>query len=142
MPQEKPKLAQLHISFIAQPRMPPQLQAKPRGASRGRFYLLGYNVLCAIFWLRIFLSTITALIASPKTSAVYASLEPWTRWTQTLAVLEILHAALGIPRPLSELIATPKLTRNLRSDPVSRVHYIHAGLCSFRSGLGYQLCIP
>lgn len=122
--------------------MPPQLHAKPHGASRSRLYLLTYNILCAIFWLRILLSTITTLVASPQVSAVYASLETWTRWTQTLAVLEILHAALGIPRPLSELIATSQLTsRIFRSHPISRIYYIHASFCPFCSGLGYQLCI-
>ncbi|KAJ5156383.1 hypothetical protein N7492_009186 [Penicillium capsulatum] len=78
--------------------MPPHLQPKPQGASPAHFYLWAYNILCAILWLRVFLSTITAVIVSPNVSAVFASLEPWTRWTQTLAVLEILHAALGFTR--------------------------------------------
>ncbi|PWY87884.1 PTPLA-domain-containing protein, partial [Aspergillus sclerotioniger CBS 115572] len=32
----------------------------------------------------------------PQTT--YTTLEPWTRWTQTLAILEILHAATGLTR--------------------------------------------
>lgn len=87
--------------------MPPQLQAKPQAIPQSHSYLLAYNILCAIFWLHVFLRTIIALIVFHDVSAVFASLEPWTRWTQTLAVLDILHAALGIPRPLSELIANP-----------------------------------
>jgi len=58
-------------------------------ASRG--YLLFYNIVSALLWLRILLTVIT-LYWYPQ---IYTSIEPWTRWTQTLAVLEVLHAATG-----------------------------------------------
>ncbi|CAG7951790.1 unnamed protein product [Penicillium salamii] len=61
-----------------------------------RLYLLAYNTTCAIIWARILFTTITTLISS-DVSSVYA-LEPWTRFAQTLAVAEILHAATGIVR--------------------------------------------
>ncbi|CAG7955301.1 unnamed protein product [Penicillium olsonii] len=65
-------------------------------AQPARLYLLAYNTICAIIWARILLTTITTLIAS-DVSSVYA-LEPWTRFAQTLAVAEIIHAATGIVR--------------------------------------------
>ncbi|KAL3475018.1 tyrosine phosphatase-like protein [Aspergillus californicus] len=62
-------------------------------SSASRAYLLLYNTTNTLLWLRILLTVITS---SP--SSIYTTLEPWTRWTQTLAVVEILHAATGITR--------------------------------------------
>lgn len=60
-------------------------------------YLVTYNTINALLWLYIFSSIILSPFQSPQTT--YATLEPWTRWTQTIAILEILHAALGKPSP-------------------------------------------
>jgi len=54
------------------------------------FYLILYNALGAILWARILVSTLTT---SP--SSLYPYIEPWARGTQSLAIAEILHAALG-----------------------------------------------
>ncbi|KAJ0424078.1 tyrosine phosphatase-like protein [Aspergillus carlsbadensis] len=59
-----------------------------------RAYLLFYNILSALLWLRILLTVIT----SHWDSQIYTTFETWTRWTQTLAVLEVLHAATGLTR--------------------------------------------
>ncbi|PYI25511.1 PTPLA-domain-containing protein [Aspergillus indologenus CBS 114.80] len=65
-------------------------------------YLLLYNTTNALLWTRILLTILTTIIlasgvpSSPET--LYTTLEPWTRWTQTLASLEILHSALGLTR--------------------------------------------
>lgn len=73
-------------------------------------YLL-YNTLSSILWLRILLGVIAALLFSPHPSPnnVYPHLELQTRWTQTLAIVEILHAATGLSHFHSP--AMPKLTR-------------------------------
>lgn len=56
-------------------------------------YLVVYNTINALLWVYIFSSIVLSPFQSPQTT--YATLEPWTRWTQTIAILEILHAALG-----------------------------------------------
>ncbi|KAH8423925.1 putative membrane protein [Aspergillus melleus] len=73
-------------------------------------YLLAYNALGAILWLRILLTLLLHLVPlinpspspSPFTSStltsIYTTLEPQTRWAQTLAIADILHAAAGITR--------------------------------------------
>ncbi|KAK1143067.1 hypothetical protein N8T08_007136 [Aspergillus melleus] len=72
-------------------------------------YLLAYNALGAILWLRILLTLLLHLVplispsASPSPvpsilTSIYTTLEPQTRWAQTLAVADILHAAAGITR--------------------------------------------
>ncbi|KAI9044480.1 putative membrane protein [Aspergillus affinis] len=71
-------------------------------------YLLAYNALGAILWLRILLTLLPflpllqpslSLSPSPSTlTSIYTTLEPQARWAQTLAVADILHAAAGITR--------------------------------------------
>jgi very-long-chain (3R)-3-hydroxyacyl-CoA dehydratase len=71
----------------------PQSHASSPGIKR--IYLLIYNAVCAALWLRILVTVIFTLVSSPDVSAVYTSVEPWARFTQTLAVAEINHAARG-----------------------------------------------
>ncbi|KAL4873376.1 tyrosine phosphatase-like protein [Aspergillus spectabilis] len=66
-------------------------------------YLLTYNLLNTLLWLRILLTLLTLFISTipestPTSTTIYKTLEPWIRWTQTLSVLEILHAATGLTR--------------------------------------------
>lgn len=81
--------------------MPPAKESP--GWTAKRVYLLAYNATCALLWLRILLSIISILLSQTDTAnpnpsipiLVYTTVEPWARWTQTLAVAEILHAATG-----------------------------------------------
>ncbi|PSS05243.1 tyrosine phosphatase-like protein [Coniella lustricola] len=58
-------------------------------------YLIGYNTVSALLWLSI--STWTALTAAVDgLDQVYASLRVVVLFTQTLAALEIVHAAIGL----------------------------------------------
>ena len=68
-------------------------------SSISRTYLLLYNATCAALWLSILIKTVTTWIQSPNITAVYESAEPLTRYTQTIAVVEILHAALSTSTP-------------------------------------------
>lgn len=76
----------------------PQSHASSFGVKR--IYLLSYNTVCAALWLYILVTVILTLVSSPDVSVVYTSVEPWTRFTQTLAVAEIIHAACGTVFPL------------------------------------------
>ncbi|KAL2868353.1 putative membrane protein [Aspergillus lucknowensis] len=57
-------------------------------------YLLLYNSISALLWLRVLL-TVVSTYSDPF---IYTAVGRWARWTQTLAALEILHAATGITR--------------------------------------------
>ncbi|RAL10896.1 putative membrane protein [Aspergillus homomorphus CBS 101889] len=61
-------------------------------------YLTIYNTINALLWARILLTLLTTLLSPhpSTTTRVYTALEPTTKWTQTLANLELLHSALGI----------------------------------------------
>lgn len=59
-------------------------------------YLLLYNATSCLLWLYILISIITS-----TTTPLYPTIEPYTRWTQTLSIADIFHAATGLPLPLS-----------------------------------------
>ncbi|GKZ75730.1 hypothetical protein AnigIFM56816_000389 [Aspergillus niger] len=73
-------------------------------------YLVTYNSINALLWLYIFSSIVVSPFQSPQTT--YSTLEPWTRWTQTIAILEILHASLGKSSPIPQYLNPYSLTRS------------------------------
>lgn len=79
----------------------PSAVESPRWTAK-TVYLFAYNAACALLWLRILLSIISTLSQTDTANlnptipiSIYTTVEPWARWTQTLAVAEILHAATG-----------------------------------------------
>ena len=59
-------------------------------------YLLFYNLVCAVLWSRVLWATVEPYAwpqASPQEAAY--KVEPWARWSQTLAIAEIIHAVIG-----------------------------------------------
>lgn len=67
------------------------MSPKQEPLSPKRAYLLFYNAISTILWFRILLTVLT----THDPASTYTTLEPWTRWTQTLAIAEILHSAAG-----------------------------------------------
>ncbi len=67
-------------------------------------YLILYNAVNAYLWHVVLARVLATLVRTRGTSDTYAEVGAFTKWTQTVAVLEILHAALGTPlaspRPL------------------------------------------
>lgn len=69
-------------------------------AKSKNYYLIAYNLLSAGLWAGVL--TRTVLLASTKGYAsVYAETFEYVKYVQTLAVLEILHAAVGMSSSLS-----------------------------------------
>ncbi|KAL4958206.1 tyrosine phosphatase-like protein [Aspergillus filifer] len=108
----------------------PSTQSSPTKAC-----LLFYNALSALLWLRI-LTTILSyvLISSPNTStptstpeAIYATIEPHARWTQTLAVVEILYSATGLTRSPIFTTFTQIFARSVQ---VWVINYLYASTTS------------
>ena len=66
-------------------------------------YLILYNSLSGILWTAV-LGRVILLVPLVGFSNVYGGVGEWTKWTQTMAVLEILHSATGMyehPKSLS-----------------------------------------
>ena len=57
-------------------------------------YLTLYNVIFAVLWLSVFITTLSHALKSKIT--LFTATEPRTRWIQTATLIEVLHAATGI----------------------------------------------
>lgn len=79
-----------------------QVKAKPKQASTSKStYLLAYNGISFLLWSLITLRAIVlipALASHDKLFGLHEALFTFLRSTQTLALLEIAHAALGLVR--------------------------------------------
>ncbi|KAL8694470.1 MAG: hypothetical protein Q9218_000883 [Villophora microphyllina] len=74
-------------------------------------YLSAYNSVCALLWLSIF-GRVVMLVPLTGYESVYEGAGDFTKWTQTVAVLEILHSAFGLvrsPLPTTLLQVTSRL---------------------------------
>lgn len=58
-------------------------------------YLVGYNLVCAVLWTAV-LGRVILLVPLVGFGNVHGGVGEFTKWTQTLALLEILHSALGM----------------------------------------------
>ncbi|KAJ9154926.1 Very-long-chain (3R)-3-hydroxyacyl-CoA dehydratase [Pleurostoma richardsiae] len=70
----------------------------PKQMSAGkRAYLISYNALSALLWSVVF-GRVVAMLLLRGPQLVYPVVGEWTKWTQTLAALEIVHSLLGVVR--------------------------------------------
>lgn len=81
--------------------MPPKpAQSTPASAPKPipgtkRVYLVAYNAISAALWSVVLVRTAQTALTD-GTEAVYPTVGEWTKWTQTLAGLEIVHSLLGM----------------------------------------------
>ncbi|RPB29770.1 PTPLA-domain-containing protein [Terfezia boudieri ATCC MYA-4762] len=80
-------------------------------------YLTGYSTLNALLWSVVLARTLTTLLTTFDPSAIYPSVGEFTRWAQTVIVLDFAHVLFG-------LVRTSLLTTLLQS--FSRLFLVHA----------------
>ncbi|KAL8706850.1 MAG: hypothetical protein Q9201_000119 [Fulgogasparrea decipioides] len=80
------------------PRPPPLTRSEV-----AKEYLSAYNSVCALLWLSIF-GRVVLLVPITGYGSVYEGAGDFTKWTQTVAILEIFHSAFGLVR--SPLLTT------------------------------------
>lgn len=68
-------------------------ESSPRGQFTSQ-YLIFYNLISALLWVAV-LGRVVLLVPLVGFQNVYGGVGEFTKWTQTAAVLEILHSALG-----------------------------------------------
>ncbi|KAF2703541.1 PTPLA-domain-containing protein [Pleomassaria siparia CBS 279.74] len=82
--------------------MPPKSKTKspkPQASFLNTAYLLVYNALSAALWATVLAKVVlTAAGKGVASGAVYVEAERFTRLTQTVAGLEVLHSLLGVVR--------------------------------------------
>lgn len=59
-------------------------------------YLTLYNALLFTLWLTTLFQLLALLPSHPSPRTIFTLISPLARWTQTLALLEVLHSALGL----------------------------------------------
>lgn len=57
-------------------------------------YLILYNFVCALLW-SVVLGRVVLLVYLAGFGSTYLGVGQFAKWTQTIAVLEIVHAAAG-----------------------------------------------
>ena len=57
-------------------------------------YLTAYNAISGILWFAV-LGRVILLLPLVGFGEVYGGVGEWTKWTQTLALAEVLHSATG-----------------------------------------------
>lgn len=63
-------------------------------------YLILYNFISAILWLAVF-GRVVLLLPILGHRSVYGGVGEFVKWTQTVAVLEVLHSASGMIKPFA-----------------------------------------
>lgn len=58
-------------------------------------YLVLYNFVSAVLWLTILGRVVSISSLTGSTDMVFKTTSEFTKWTQTLALLEVAHSALG-----------------------------------------------
>ncbi|KKF94557.1 putative very-long-chain (3R)-3-hydroxyacyl-[acyl-carrier protein] dehydratase [Ceratocystis platani] len=68
-------------------------------------YLVAYNLASLVAWMTV-LGRVAATLGMRGPVFVYSAAGEWTKWTQTLALMEVVHAITGIVRtsPLTTLM--------------------------------------
>lgn len=61
-------------------------------------YLVLYNLISAAAWTVVLYRTIS-ITSSHTYHFTYLAVGHWTKWTQTMAALEVLHSLLGMSCP-------------------------------------------
>ncbi|KAM0268884.1 hypothetical protein ACHAQH_009887 [Verticillium albo-atrum] len=75
---------------------PAKPQRKPASPVKNA-YLILYNAISAVAWF-VVLGRTVALFYLRGADFVHLGVGDWTRWTQTMAGMEVLHALLGVVR--------------------------------------------
>ncbi|KAM0801347.1 tyrosine phosphatase-like protein [Usnea florida] len=92
-------------------------------------YLVGYNLVCAVLWTAV-LGRVILLVPLVGFGNVHGGVGEFTKWTQTLALLEIVHSASG-------LVRSPLLTTILQVS--SRLFLIWAVVDRYPSSTGSSI---
>ena len=76
----------------------------------GKVYLLLYNCCLAFGWSLVLVYTLYELYSTETTTTVYKKVEVALKLSQSLALLEIVHAAVGLVRssPITTFIQVAK----------------------------------
>lgn len=122
---------------------------KPLQSSSPRTqYLILYNFVCAILWTAV-LGRVLILVPMVGFGNVYKGTGEFTKWTQTVALLEVVHSATGMPMgfPLLPIISFEALGIELtdllyRTCQIPSSHNHHTSFQPYSPRLGCCQYVP
>ena len=85
------------MASASRAQIPPREGVKPSNSLKTT-YLILYNFVSAILWFAVLGRTVAVLGLTGRTEMVYKSTGEFTKWTQTLALVEVFHSLLGTMR--------------------------------------------
>jgi very-long-chain (3R)-3-hydroxyacyl-CoA dehydratase len=95
---------------MGEPKSQPARMPRPKkeASALATWYLVAYNSLCAVLWGTVLgYAVVVPLYKGYPFLGIVAN--DFVRWTQTIAVLEILHSLFGEPRaPISTIAESPR----------------------------------
>ncbi|OAG00762.1 tyrosine phosphatase-like protein [Paraphaeosphaeria sporulosa] len=74
-------------------------------------YLTFYNIVFAALWAAVGITALIFVCLGSSKAEIFREVEPLARWTQTLTLIEIMHAAVGIVKSPVSTTAIQVLTR-------------------------------
>lgn len=74
-------------------------------------YLSLYNLLFALLWVAVGARALTHYLHGSGRQALFESVEPLARWVQTLTLVEVIHAAIGLVKSPVSTTAIQVFTR-------------------------------
>ena len=80
---------------------PQKISARQTSASRTSpktKYLIFYNLISAGLWVAVIQRVVTQSVVHSRPAQLYDVVGTWARWTQTLALMEIMHSLVGVVR--------------------------------------------
>lgn len=113
-------------------------------------YLVGYNLVCAVLWTAV-LGRVILLVPLVGFGSVHGGVGELTKWTQTLALFEVGHSAIGMTTQASALLASYFPLRSsvkadchpyVRPRPLPPPYNDHASLLSPPPHLGCHQPLP
>lgn len=106
----------IHHATMAQEDVVKTNVSPRRMSAPKRAYLVAYNAISALLWSVVLGHTLSTLLAhglERGPALVYPAVGEWTKWTQTLAALEIVHSVLGAWAPSLPFPIPPSGTSTL-----------------------------
>jgi len=80
---------------------PEKVAKQVKASSANTQYLIAYNLVSALLWSGVLVRTVLT-VGTEGFEGTYPNVGEYTKWTQTLAGMEVLHALIGVVRaPIS-----------------------------------------
>ena len=87
-------------------------------------YLISYNALSCLLWIAV-LGRVLLLVPLVGFGEVYNGVGEWTKWTQTLMLVEVVHSATSMPSfPPQSFSTSWHVSKNMQAEDLQRQCFV------------------